>query len=134
MRFSTCSRSISDSIVPRMCSKRSRASPISRSFCFSSFLKVRCAATVSAKRAGVSIPLSEVRTSGGILELALTYCSNTLDTVLTSASDSWSSNSPSSIDAVSTTYISSTSTYLTIDARETPSTNTLNVPSGNFSN
>ncbi len=49
---------------------RLRTSWISSTFCFASSLSDICAATVSARRPGCSIPASDVRISGGTLRLS----------------------------------------------------------------
>ena len=49
---------------------------ISRMRCFSESFKAMCAATVSARRPGSSMPDSEVKTSGGTFLFSFTYCSN----------------------------------------------------------
>jgi hypothetical protein len=114
---------------------RRRELPISSSTCFSSSRIARCAATVSARRLASSIPARVVSNSGGILRFSLTYCSNseTSERIVTSSSFSL---------APSSTVISSHSasknplswTYLLMRTRSPPSTSTLVVPSGNFSN
>ena len=55
---------------------RGRISNISSTSCFCSSLSGRCAAMVSARRPASSIPAIEVRISGGIFLLSLTYWSN----------------------------------------------------------
>ena len=76
MRFSICCTSISPSTSPTSSSSRPAVSSVSSSFCLSARRTPRCAAMVSARRSGSSMPDSVCNSSGGSLRLVLTYCSN----------------------------------------------------------
>ena len=94
-----------------------------------------CAATVSARRPGCSMPASAVSTSGGTFLLSFTYCSNCEITERASTSISRSSYC---LDVRQRRRRRPRSSSPACElrrcvARSTPSTSTLTVPSGSFS-
>ncbi len=88
---------------------------------------------VSARRPASSIPASEVRISGGIFLLSLTYWSNCASTARRMASTSLSARSSTGIRLISATNSARWSSMRSTRARCTPSTSTLTVPSGSLS-
>ena len=104
--------------------------------CLFSSLRGKCAAMVSAKRPGSSMLEIEVRISGGIFLLSLTYWSNCCITARRSASISLLASDCSergSTGVTAATKCTSPSVMDLTSARCWPSTNTLTVPSGSFS-
>ncbi len=89
---------------------------------------------MSASLLESSIWLIETRTSGGIFLFSLMYCSNCDTTARLRASSSWFSPIFSSTSSACAWKNSSLSENLVMAARCPPSTNTLTVPSGSFSN
>ncbi len=103
--------------------------------CLFSSLSGRCAAMVSARRPASSMLAMEVRISGGIFLLSLTYWSNCCVTARRRASISLGlcvSASGATGTTEPTKWVSSSMTCLT-SARCWPSTSTLTVPSGSLS-
>ena len=134
MRFSICCTSISPSTRPTRASSRSPVSTVSSSFCLSARRTPRCAAMVSARRLGSSMPARVCSSSGGSLRLVFTYCSNRLISERATASISRSSRpSTDSITRPWPTRAPSRSAMPVTAARSTPSTSTLMVPSGSLS-
>ena len=133
MRFSTLSRSISDSINSIRCSARFFTSDISRTFCFSSSFSEICAAMVSANRLASSMPEIVDSTSPGTFLDNWTYCSKLPVNVRTSTSFSRSDSASVSEPLISPRNNASSSIRLSSSARLSPSTRTLTVPSGNLS-
>ncbi len=108
----------------------------SRTCCLFSSLSGRWAAIVSAKRPGSSMLEMEVRISGGIFLLSLTYWSNCCITARRRASISLLSSDCSETGSTGVTAATKWASPSTIDltkARCWPSTRTFTVPSGNFS-
>ena len=105
----------------------------SRTDCLASSLSGRCAAIVSARRPGSSMPAMEVRISGGIFLLSLTYWSNCCVTARRRASTSGDVSVCGATGTDSATKCSPLSLISLVDARWMPSTSTLTVPSGSFS-
>ena len=101
--------------------------------CFSSSFNVRCAVIVSAKRPASSIVANDVKISGGIFLLSLTYWSNCVKTVRIKACVSLSSSVRSAIASALAAKQSTVSVKPTTFARCKPSTNTFTVPSGSLS-
>src|SRR5690606_13015299 len=134
MRFSTFSRSISDSISSIRCSTRSRGSIISSTCCFSSSFREICAAMVSARREASSMPEMVDSTSVGTFFDSCTYCSKCPVTARTSTSLSRSVGSSSSPGLIARRNSSFSPSSSSSRARWSPSTSTFTVPSGNFSN
>ena len=134
MRFSTFSRSISDSISSIRCSTRSFAVRTSRTSCFSSSLSERCAAIVSDRREASSIFEMVDNTSLGTFLDSCTYCSKCPVSERSNTSFSRSLKGSSSITVISPRYISPASVRPSRCARTSPSTRTFTVPSGSLSN
>src|SRR5690606_31324417 len=135
MRFSICCTSISPSTSPTSSSRRSNTSTVSSSRCLSARRTPRCAAMVSARRPGSSIPDRVWSSSGGSLRLDFTYCSNSDISERATASISRGSRSPvGSTTCARQVSVPSRSATLSTVARSTPSTSTLMVPSGSLSN
>ena len=88
---------------------------------------------VSARRPGSSMPAIEVRISGGIFLLSLTYWSNCCVTARRSASISGVASALGGTGTTSPTKCSPVSVMLCVLARCTPSTSTFTVPSGSLS-
>ena len=86
MRLSTCRMSTSCSSCSSSFSRRLSTANRSSTDCLFSSLSGRCAAMVSARRPASSMPEIEVRISGGIFLLSLTYWSNCCVTARRSAS------------------------------------------------
>ncbi len=134
MRFSSCCTSISPSTKPTSISSRSPTSSVSSRRCLSAKRTPMCAAMVSARRPGSSIPDRVCSSSGGSLRLVLTYCSNSDISERAIASTSRSSrDSAASISRPSPCSAPSRSATLSTLTRDRPSTSTLMVPSGSFS-
>src|SRR5690606_26732974 len=134
MRFSICCTSISPSTSPTSSSRRSNTSTVSSSRCLSARRTPRCAAMVSARRPGSSIPDRVCSSSGGSLRLDFTYCSNSDISERATASISRGSRSPvGSTTCARQVSVPSRSATLSTVARSTPSTSTLMVPSGSLS-
>jgi hypothetical protein len=87
---------------------------------------------VSARRPASSMPAIEVRISGGIFLLSLTYWSNCCVTARRRASISGVGSMAGGIGRTSPTKYSPLSVIVTVVARCVPSTSTFTVPSGSF--
>ncbi|MNT32863.1 hypothetical protein D3C72_1687650 [compost metagenome] len=134
MRFSICCTSISPSTRPTSISRRSPTASVSSRRCLSDNRTLICAAMVSARRVGSSMPARVCSSSGGSLRLVLTYCSNS--DISERAMASISRGSRASVASISTAWpCSEPSRSLTLVTctRDRPSTSTLMVPSGSFS-
>jgi hypothetical protein len=88
---------------------------------------------VSARRPASSMPAMEVRISGGIFLLSLTYWSNCWVTARRSASTSGLASADGGIGSTSATKCSPLSAMCRVLARWVPSTSTFTVPSGSLS-
>ena len=116
-------------------SSRSLTSARSSTACLFSSLSGRCAAMVSARRPGSSMLEMEVRISGGIFLLSLTYWSNCCITARRNASISLGRCAPSvgSTGVTLAEKCESASSIVPTKARCWPSTSTFTVPSGSLS-
>ena len=134
MRFSSCCTSISPSTRPTSSSSRSPISVISSRRCLSAKRTPMCAAMVSARRPGSSMPARVCSNSGGSLRLVLTYCSNSDISERAIASSSRGSRaSLASTSVPRPCKAPSCSATLSTVTRDNPSTSTLIVPSGSLS-
>ncbi|OPZ59134.1 MAG: hypothetical protein BWY87_01151 [Deltaproteobacteria bacterium ADurb.Bin510] len=105
----------------------------SSTLCLASSFSGRCAAMVSARRPGSSMPAMLVRISGGIFLLSLTYWSNCCVTARRRASTSGDGSPAGCTGTTSAVKCSAVSWMALVSARCTPSTSTFTVPSGSFS-
>src|SRR2546421_2841256 len=133
MRFSTCRMSTSCSSCSSSFSSRLSTANRSSTACLFSSFSGRCAAMVSARRPASSMPAMDVRISGGIFLLSLTYWSNCCVTARRNASISGLVSASGGTGATSATKCSPLSRMTWVLARWMPSTSTFTVPSGSFS-
>ena len=116
-------------------SRRAFTSDRSSTTCLFSSLRGRCAAMVSARRPGSSMLEMEVRISGGIFLLSLTYWSNCCITARRRASISLGllASGVASTGVTVAMKCDSASSIDATSARCCPSTSTFTVPSGSLS-